>query len=311
MAKKAGMNYLKMAVLVAGIGGIILGNNYFSAQTQSAPLLQCKKFNRTMASNRDEESSLEDPVSVSRGGEGEKKKMTNLKDLINEIGVINKRAWEMALSVHRDPSMRTIVKNEAKELSDRLLVLASELEKVGKGNYPTEAYMISESILDLQYAREYWPIVSLRLGREIEDDKLIKQYAAIDAIAEIGKPAVQPLIQALKEKTTDFDWKKAAEALCEIADSKAVRPLIQGLEDKNDDARNWAAQAIGKIGDARAVQPLIEALKDKNRDIGLAASEALVKIGESAIESLTKALNDEHEEFRQLVKETLDDIRQR
>ena len=54
MAKKAGMNYLKMAVLVAGIGGIILGNNYFSAQTQSAPLLQCKKFNRTMASNRDE-----------------------------------------------------------------------------------------------------------------------------------------------------------------------------------------------------------------------------------------------------------------
>ena len=126
--------------------------------------------------------------------------MTNLENLINEIDVINKHALEMALSVHKNPSMRTIIKNKAKELSDRLHVLASELEQAGQDHYATRSHIISESILDLCYAIEDGPIVSLRLGHEIKRDKLKEQYAAIDAVVDIGKPAVEPLIVALKDR---------------------------------------------------------------------------------------------------------------
>lgn len=98
--------------------------------------------------------------------------MVKLEDLMNEINAINNQAWKMALSVHSDPSMRTIIKNKAKELSDRLNVLASELEQVGQDHYNNRAHMISESILDLSYAIEDGPLVSLRMGHEIERNEL-------------------------------------------------------------------------------------------------------------------------------------------
>jgi hypothetical protein len=68
------MNYLKMTIWVAGIERVILGNRYSSAQTQSDHMFQCKKVSKTMASNRDEDYSLEPPNMVSRDVEGQKKK---------------------------------------------------------------------------------------------------------------------------------------------------------------------------------------------------------------------------------------------
>jgi len=50
-------------------------------------------------------------------------------------------------------------------------------------------------------------------------------------------------------------------------------------------------------------------LKDEHHSVRCAVVEALGEIGEPAIEPLTRALNDEHEAFRQLVKEALESIR--
>ena len=111
-----------------------------------------------------------------------------------------------------------------------------------------------------------------------------------DKCVEIGAPAVEPLIIALK------DWRvreAAAEALGKIG-APAVEPLIDALRDKSEDVRKAAAEALGEIGDVRAVEPLIAALKDKDDDVREAAAEALVKIGAPAVEPLIDALKDKN-----------------
>ena len=80
----------------------------------------------------------------------------------------------------------------------------------------------------------------------------------------------------------------AAEALGKIGDARAVEPLIQALKDRDYDVRGKAAEALGKIGDARAVEPLIQALKDEYAQP--AAIESLGKIGAPAVEPLIQYL---------------------
>ena len=69
----------------------------------------------------------------------------------------------------------------------------------------------------------------------------------------------------------------ALPALVEIGEP-AVEPLIQALKDKMEFVRLGAARALGEIGDARAVEPLAKSLKDKKKDVREAAQEALEKI---------------------------------
>lgn len=120
---------------------------------------------------------------------------------------------------------------------------------------------------------------------------------ATEAIVEIGKPAVEPLIHALE----DEDWlvrQEAAWALGKIGDTRAVDPLIQALKDKHEEVRQRAAMALGDIGDARAVGPLIQVLKDdeEDEDVRESAAGALGKMGEArAVELLTQALKDKEQ----------------
>jgi hypothetical protein len=71
---------------------------------------------------------------------------------------------------------------------------------------------------------------------------------------------------------------KAAHALGDMRDAKAVGPLIEALDDGSDDVRRAAAKALGDIGDGRAVEPLTRALDDRYRGVRECASYALQKI---------------------------------
>lgn len=60
-----------------------------------------------------------------------------------------------------------------------------------------------------------------------------------------------------------------------------VKGLIKALWNK--DYKDYylkmrAAEALGNIGDARAVEPLTKSLNDKNKDVRKAAKEALKRI---------------------------------
>jgi len=105
-----------------------------------------------------------------------------------------------------------------------------------------------------------------------------------DKCVEIGPPAMEPLIAALKRP--DLGKRLvAAGRLGQIGDARAVEPLIAALKDKSTYVGQAAAEALGQIGDARAVKPLIATLKD-DRLLRRDAAEALEHIGAPAVEPL-------------------------
>jgi len=102
---------------------------------------------------------------------------------------------------------------------------------------------------------------------------------AVEALGKIGEPAVEPLIQALKDKDNGVRG-SAAEAFGMIGDKRAkraVEPLIQTLKDKDWYVRKASVVALGSIGDKRAVEPLIQTLKDDEEEVREAAKWYLGK----------------------------------
>ena len=99
---------------------------------------------------------------------------------------------------------------------------------------------------------------------------------AVEALGKTGKPAVEPLIQALKDEDHGVR-SSAAEALGMIGHKSAVEPLIQTLKDKHWYVRKASAVALGNIGDERAVEPLGDSLKDDEEEVREAAKWYLAK----------------------------------
>ena len=111
-----------------------------------------------------------------------------------------------------------------------------------------------------------------------------------DELLRLGKPAVAPIIQGLKDKDEDARL-KALSILEKIGGKRAVEPLIAALEYHPHARVRWeAASDLGKIGDAKAVEPLINALKHDDIDyVSAEAARALGKIGDAkAVEALVE-----------------------
>ena len=144
---------------------------------------------------------------------------------------------------------------------------------------------------------------------------------------------INKLIRALGDENENVQC-SAAEALGKIGDVRAVEPLIRALGDNDDDVRENAAEALGAIGDVRAVKPLIGVLVDRDSGIRKGTAEALDKLhwspindtekayyltakqdwesaillGTSAVESLTRLLEDKDSNIKNKVTELLEKV---
>jgi HEAT repeat protein len=126
-------------------------------------------------------------------------------------------------------------------------------------------------------------------------DKAVREQATL-ALSAIGKAAVEPLAEAMKEPKWETRY-RAAEALGKITDEQAVRPLIQGLKDDRDHVRYMAAKGLRDLRDSAAIDPLIVVLMDENVYVRLMAVHALGTLGGVKVRSaLTKALESEQDE---------------
>jgi HEAT repeat protein len=107
----------------------------------------------------------------------------------------------------------------------------------------------------------------------------------VHTLSEIrDERAIQPMIQALKEKQElQADLGYALGMMGELA----VEPLIKAPVDKDPEVRIRAAEAFGKIGDKRAVGPLTDALKDQNEGV-----RTFAKMGLESIENQQKKYSD-------------------
>ncbi len=127
--------------------------------------------------------------------------------------------------------------------------------------------------------------------------KLDAVKSAVEELAKIGKPAVEPLIEALGH--TDYGIRSyAADILGTIGDKRAVQFLLKALKDRDESVRYSAADALGKLRDEKAVEPLIKALQDEYPAVRKAALLALIATGKPAIKPLAAALKHEEEEVR-------------
>ena len=68
--------------------------------------------------------------------------------------------------------------------------------------------------------------------------------------------------------------------------------LLEALRDPKEHVRARAAWALGEIGDARAMHGLLEVLSGPKLDVRYNAAVALGKIGEPAVPKLRDALRD-------------------
>jgi HEAT repeat protein len=148
------------------------------------------------------------------------------------------------------------------------------------------------------YARDVAVQALAKRGWQPGKDKIAAIYWITkhqwDRCVEIGTPAVEPLITALKDKDSTV-CENAAKALGKIGDARAVEPLSDTLKDKRFNkaiesirVRRSAVEALGQIGDARAIEPLSDVLREGDSD----AARALGQIGDArAVEPLIDALS--------------------
>jgi len=111
---------------------------------------------------------------------------------------------------------------------------------------------------------------------------------ALRALVELDdSSAVSKLLTALGHQDPWVRW-RAAAALGDLGDPRAVEPLIAALGDL--DVRHHAVPALGKLGDERAFDPLVEALRDQ--ELQHASALALGELGDArAVPLIVEALD--------------------
>jgi len=115
------------------------------------------------------------------------------------------------------------------------------------------------------------------------------RWKAAIALGEIGDSrAVEPLIALLCDEDR-FVKSRAAYSLGMIGKA-AVEPLIHALREGDGNLRWGAAIALGKIRDTRAIRPLIWALADKYENVRSESATSLAGFGKPALAPLLQFL---------------------
>jgi len=124
------------------------------------------------------------------------------------------------------------------------------------------------------------------------DDNAGARNSAIEALIQIGRPAIGALLPILTVPDPDVR-KFTVDILGEIRDPCAVPDLIKRLEDDDENICIASAEALGKIRDLRAIDTLVSCLSRSDQGwLAHAAAQALGEIGdESAVKPLLQSLN--------------------
>ena len=154
---------------------------------------------------------------------------------------------------------------------------------------------------DFDFNMNFMKIISAALGKMgkpaiVPLINALKTVSTSEALINIGPPATASLIRLL-EHENEIIRQRASYALGEIKDPKAVDPLIQCLQDDQASVRRSTASALGEIGDPKAAEQLTQSLKDKDVDVRQFAAAALGEIGDTrAVEPLIQTLKDNLDE---------------
>ena len=168
------------------------------------------------------------------------------------------------------------------------------------------------------------------LIRALKHQETRIQWEAAEALGELGKEDITPLVAAIRRKNRDVRL-GVIEAFGRIKDPSTVPILIEALSDKSPEVRWEGALALGEIGETSAIPALVQALRDADKYVRYGAAQALqalrwiprgeseqaylflgkqewerlVALGEAAVEPLCIALADRDESVRTQAAECL------
>lgn len=155
------------------------------------------------------------------------------------------------------------------------------------------------------------PAVELLIAA-LKDDDFRVQYVAAKVLGEIRDPrAAAPLMVVLSERSCGR-CDSVARALGKIQDKdpRTVDSLIVGLRNTRYEVREQMAEALGSTNDPRVVEPLIAALIDPSPHVRYAATIALGSITDPrAVDPLIVALKDRDDSTRRGAAVALGDIK--
>ncbi|MEH2035605.1 MAG: HEAT repeat domain-containing protein [Nostoc sp.] len=154
------------------------------------------------------------------------------------------------------------------------------------------------------------PALIKALDENKDENFNIITIAVLGDIGASAAPAV-PVLNGLLKDTRQNIPIVVVYALGQIIGKDAVKPLIQALKDKNEDVRSSAANALGQIG-KDAVSALIIALKDPDSNIRAGAANALGQIGanaKDAVPYLNTARIDRNGKVRSAITNALKEIK--
>ncbi len=130
----------------------------------------------------------------------------------------------------------------------------------------------------------------------------------IEGLVKIGKSAVKPIIEVLKDDDPSMRM-YAAETLGRIGDVRALRPLLALLDDEETTVRIYTINALGNLRSESAVKPLLNFIADEDPEVRKALAEALGKIDDNlALKPLIKLLGDTNSRVRESAARALWEI---
>lgn len=128
----------------------------------------------------------------------------------------------------------------------------------------------------------------------LEDPQLEVRQAAARALGETRcEQAIPYLLIALHDSFWWYEREAGVDALLDAIESigqPAVESLLEALKDPEGAIRRFAARLLGRIRDPRAIEPLGMALYDMHFEVGQAAAESLAGFGEAGLRVLGEAL---------------------
>lgn len=131
------------------------------------------------------------------------------------------------------------------------------------------------------------------LAALLQDNDIAVRRQSARALGLTRHPAVLPyLVDALRDPFWWFEREQEATELLEAIEqigAPAVDALLEALNDPEPQVRRFAALLLGRIRDPRAIEPLGMALYDIHFHVGQAAAEALAAYGAPALDILLGA----------------------
>jgi len=131
------------------------------------------------------------------------------------------------------------------------------------------------------------------LGALLGDPDVVVVHAAIDALAEIGTPSIEPyMIEALSYETNPARL-AAAKTLGTLKSTQSVDALITALDDTYETVAVAAAVSLGQIGNSRAIPALAKTSQQGSVRLRGASITSICQIGgEASMEPLIAVMGD-------------------